>query len=101
MVITEHDEPDFRYGANYLGIARSDDLVNIQLTVSNTRGVAQKKGALPPHRRAPSGQSGSAAGGRHDQPGRSAAGKLSQAPGRPILHLFSPLADLGGNSKHR
>jgi len=43
MVITEHDEPDFRYGAHYLGIARGDDLVMIQLTVSNTRSVAQKK----------------------------------------------------------
>lgn len=43
MLVTEHDEADFVYGANYLGIARSDDLVVIQLTVSNTRTVAQKK----------------------------------------------------------
>ena len=43
MTVSEHDEPDFSYGVDYLGIARSDDLVIIQLTVSNTRTVAQKK----------------------------------------------------------
>jgi 4-oxalocrotonate tautomerase len=43
MLITEHDEVDFDFGANYLGIARSDDLVIIQLTVNNTRTLAQKK----------------------------------------------------------
>ncbi len=43
MTITEHDAPDFSYGANYLGIARSDDLVIIQLTISNTRTVEKKK----------------------------------------------------------
>jgi len=43
MTISEHDEPDFSYGADYLGIARSEDLVIIQLTVSNTRTVVQKK----------------------------------------------------------
>ena len=43
MVVTEHDETDFTYGRHYLGIDRSDDLPIIQLTVSNTRTVAQKK----------------------------------------------------------
>ena len=43
MLISEHDADDFSYGADYLGIRRSDDLVIIQLTVSNTRTVAQKK----------------------------------------------------------
>ena len=43
MVISEHDADDFAYGASYLGIARSDDLVIIQLTVSNTRTTAQKQ----------------------------------------------------------
>jgi 4-oxalocrotonate tautomerase len=43
MVITEHDEPDFSYSPTYLGINRSDDLVLIQLTVSNTRTVEKKK----------------------------------------------------------
>jgi 4-oxalocrotonate tautomerase len=43
MTISEHDGDDFVYGENYLGIARSDDLVIIQLTVSNTRPVTQKQ----------------------------------------------------------
>ena len=42
MVITEHDQPDFSYSPAYLGINRSDDLVLIQLTVSNTRTVEKK-----------------------------------------------------------
>jgi phenylpyruvate tautomerase PptA (4-oxalocrotonate tautomerase family) len=43
MTIREHDAANFRYGASYLGIARSDDLVLIQITASNTRTVEQKK----------------------------------------------------------
>ena len=43
MLVTEHDESAFDYGRSYLGIERSDGLVIIQLTVSNTRSVAQKK----------------------------------------------------------
>lgn len=42
MLISEHDPEDFVYGATYLGIARSDDLVIIQLTINNTRTVNQK-----------------------------------------------------------
>jgi phenylpyruvate tautomerase PptA (4-oxalocrotonate tautomerase family) len=43
MLVTEHDEADFDYGAGYLGVARSADLVVIQLTVNNTRSLAQKQ----------------------------------------------------------
>jgi len=43
MTVSQHDEDEFSYGAKYLGIERSDDLVIIQLTVSNTRTVAQKQ----------------------------------------------------------
>jgi len=43
MTITEHDEDNFSYSKSYLGIARSDDLVMIQLTVSNTRALEKKK----------------------------------------------------------
>ncbi len=43
MLISEHDADDFSYGADYLGIRRSDDLVIIQLTVSDTRTLAQKQ----------------------------------------------------------
>jgi 4-oxalocrotonate tautomerase len=41
MTITEHDAANFRYGP-YLGIARSDDLLFIQITVFNTRTFEQK-----------------------------------------------------------
>ena len=43
MTVREHDAANFRYGASYLGIARSDDLVLIQITAANTRPVEQKK----------------------------------------------------------
>jgi len=43
MTITEHDETDFSYSPNYLGIQRSDDLVMIQVTVNNTRTVEKKQ----------------------------------------------------------
>ena len=39
----EHDGDDFSYSPDYLGIQRTDDLILIQLTVSNTRGVEQKQ----------------------------------------------------------
>ena len=43
MTISEHEAANFRYGASYLGIARSDDLVLIQITANNTRTLEQKK----------------------------------------------------------
>ena len=43
MLVTEHDAGDFDYDARYCNIDRSDDLVIVQLTVSNTRTVDQKK----------------------------------------------------------
>jgi 4-oxalocrotonate tautomerase len=43
MTISEHEADDFLFSPTYLGIARGDDLVIIQLTVSNTRSVEQKK----------------------------------------------------------
>ena len=42
MTITKHHAANFRYGAAY-GIARSDDLVFIRITVFNTRTADQKK----------------------------------------------------------
>src|SRR3954465_7084104 len=42
MTITEHDAANFRYG-NAFGVARSADVVYIQITVFNTRTVEQKK----------------------------------------------------------
>jgi hypothetical protein len=43
MTITEHDEADFSYSKSYLGIARSDDLVMIQIT-ANTRARSKGRG---------------------------------------------------------
>ncbi len=43
MTITEHDATNFRYGTSYLDVARSDDVVFIQITASHTRTVEQKK----------------------------------------------------------
>jgi phenylpyruvate tautomerase PptA (4-oxalocrotonate tautomerase family) len=43
MTIHEHEPANFRYSPTYLGIDRSDDVVLIQLTVNNTRGLEQKK----------------------------------------------------------
>jgi 4-oxalocrotonate tautomerase len=43
MLVTQHDAEEFDYSPRYMGIARSDDLVIIQITVSNTRTVAQKQ----------------------------------------------------------
>lgn len=43
MMIDEYDAGNFDYGKTYLNIARTDDLVIIQATVSNTRTVEQKK----------------------------------------------------------
>ena len=42
MTISEHDAANFRYG-NAFGVARSDDLVYIQVTVFNNRTAEQKK----------------------------------------------------------
>ncbi|MCB1472224.1 MAG: tautomerase family protein [Rhodobiaceae bacterium] len=43
MMVHEHDEETFWFGRHYLDIARSDDLVIIQITCSNTRTIEQKK----------------------------------------------------------
>src|SRR5918996_4215167 len=41
MTISEHDAANFRYGNAY-GVARSADVVYIQITVFNTRTLEQK-----------------------------------------------------------
>jgi len=43
MSITEHSAANFRHGATYLDVARSEDVVFIQITANNTRTVGQKK----------------------------------------------------------
>ena len=43
VLIHEHEASTFRCDPSYLGIARDDDLVVIQITANDTRGTAQKK----------------------------------------------------------
>ncbi len=43
IVVHQHDAEEFDYDPNYLDIARSDDLVIIQISCNNTRTVEQKK----------------------------------------------------------
>lgn len=43
MTITEHEEQNFVYSPDYLDMARSDELLIIQLVVSQTRGLKQKQ----------------------------------------------------------
>jgi 4-oxalocrotonate tautomerase len=43
MTIQECEKDGFVYGKDYLEIARSDDLLIIQITANNTRTVEQKK----------------------------------------------------------
>jgi 4-oxalocrotonate tautomerase len=43
IVISEHAASEFQFSRTYLDIARSDDLVIIQITANNTRSLEQKK----------------------------------------------------------
>jgi 4-oxalocrotonate tautomerase len=43
FVVNEHDGDNFQFSRTYLGIERGDDLVIIQMTVSDTRNRDQKK----------------------------------------------------------
>jgi phenylpyruvate tautomerase PptA (4-oxalocrotonate tautomerase family) len=43
VAVTEHGSDDLSFSSSYMNIARSEGFVMIQLTVSNTRTVEQKK----------------------------------------------------------
>ncbi len=43
VTVSEHGKDEFFHDPEYMGIAYSDDFVIVQLTVSNTRNLAQKK----------------------------------------------------------
>jgi 4-oxalocrotonate tautomerase len=43
MMITEHEKQDFLFGHDYMDISRSDELLIIQLTVSDTRTLRKKQ----------------------------------------------------------
>lgn len=43
MLVSQHRDEEFVYDAGYLGIARSGDLVIVQITCNNTRTLEQKQ----------------------------------------------------------
>ena len=43
VTVSEHSESEFQFSRSYMDIARTDDLVILQITVSNTRSIEQKK----------------------------------------------------------
>src|SRR5471030_3168003 len=43
VIVSEHSESELQFSRTYLDIARTDDLVIIQITANNTRTVEQKK----------------------------------------------------------
>jgi 4-oxalocrotonate tautomerase len=43
ITVSEHSESEFQFSKTYMDIARTDNLVILQVTVSNTRTVEQKK----------------------------------------------------------
>jgi 4-oxalocrotonate tautomerase len=44
QVIAEHDEAQFIYDPNFLGISRSKDVIFVQLTLAEGRTLEQKRG---------------------------------------------------------
>jgi phenylpyruvate tautomerase PptA (4-oxalocrotonate tautomerase family) len=43
ITVSEHSESEFQFSKTYMDIARTDDLIILQITVSNTRTIEQKK----------------------------------------------------------
>ena len=43
QILTEHEPGDLVYDSNYLGVARSSDLVIVQITLSAGRSLEQKR----------------------------------------------------------
>jgi phenylpyruvate tautomerase PptA (4-oxalocrotonate tautomerase family) len=43
ILVSQHDADEFDCDPGYLGIARSDDLLIVQITCARTRGVIQKQ----------------------------------------------------------
>ena len=92
MILTEHDSDDFAYDADYLGIQRSDDLVIIQLTVSNTRPMAQKQELYRRIVEKLTAEPRPAPRGHLHQSGRGASGKLVVRPRRGAVRPMIPRA---------
>ena len=76
QLITEHEPGDLVYDSMYLGIARSSDLVIIQITLSSGRTLEQKRALYRRIADNLGAARGPASGGRMDQPGRGGEGEL-------------------------
>jgi phenylpyruvate tautomerase PptA (4-oxalocrotonate tautomerase family) len=76
MMIEEYEKSNFLYGKNYLGIARDDDLMIVQITVNNTRGPEQKKALFARIAELLARNPGNQAGKRFGESFGSAKGKL-------------------------
>lgn len=71
VTVTEHDQDGLLYSPRYMNIARGDDLVIIQITVTNSRNVEQKRSLY-----------------------RRIADKLAQAPGLRPQDVFINLIEV-------
>jgi phenylpyruvate tautomerase PptA (4-oxalocrotonate tautomerase family) len=43
ITVSEHSESEFQFSKTYMDIARTDDLVILQIAVTNSRSIEQKK----------------------------------------------------------
>src|SRR3954451_20419388 len=43
ITVSEHSESEFQFSKSYMDIARTDDFVILQITVTNSRSIEQKK----------------------------------------------------------
>ncbi len=88
QILNEHDAAHFIYDPAYLGIARTDGLVYIQITLNEGRTLDQKKAALQSHRRGASYGACDQERRRLHQPGRGKEGELVlRQRRRPVRQL--------------
>lgn len=76
QVLAEHDGGRLVYDPHYLGIARSDGQVFIQITPKRRAQPRAEKGPLPGHRRGPAARGAGAPGGCVHQPAGGEKGEL-------------------------
>ena len=93
QVITEHDSDGLIYDPKYLGIQRTDDVVFIEITLSQGSHLGAEESLLSCRRRWVGKKSRTPAGGRIHRAGRSREGELvlRQRP-RILRDLIGPAA---------
>ena len=93
MILTEHDQDDFVYDADYLGIQRSDDLVYHPAHRQQHPPDGAKAKALPAHRRETDRKPRPAPRRHLHQSRRGASGKLVVRPWRGAIRQDDRHAD--------